>query len=273
MARLRKKSIAKKLSVSAPITAQPKLPILEPEVVSRVRNFSYPFTYKSNQECYREDVGEQQQWSPTEYGKGSGTDRTEISLNGGPMISNSRGMHHHAYDDRDRKSNHPIRKETLGFFQHGEFAYRKNDFKPQEPVAPILQNIEDEVTRQPSASTAPLSIPTQRFCSLPMPGSARIRMREEVPSPAISLPGLCKSPDCPIQKVHYEGVYLDRNCPMLSESPFGASNPPPCVWTAYYRMQEKKDSPKDLSLFWGFKRNHTASSWESLLRGSLDTEI
>ncbi len=181
------------------------------------------------------------------------------SLNRGKAIPSSRSDLHPFQGKTDRNHSHPLRKEALDFVQHGEFPDKRIDF--DAPNFPLAQDL---LTGGASPGSSSLPAPTLELGVLPFAAPVRRKNRRQAPAPARV--GLCTSIECSIQHTHFEGVYLYQDYPLLSQGPFGASNLPPSIWTAYHRLQEGQETPEDFALFWGFKKYHTATSLENLLR-------
>ena len=199
MARLRKRSAAKQSSAVLPSTTQPTIPVLEPEVVQRVRNFSYHHQY--NQGYYNRIVGEHR-LAPKVYCKGSDTNNDRmISLSKGRMASNIHDLSKPVQHNTGGRGQYPRPNETLDFFQYGEFTYRKKKFQPQKPVAPTYPSIEDVLSRQSFDGAVSLSVPLQRPGLPPTAAPVRTRLREEVPNSAVTLPGIRRSSGFPIVHV------------------------------------------------------------------------
>ena len=124
--------------------------------------------------------------------------------------------------------------------QHNEIVNRETDCKPREPDAPMFPDTHDLLTRQSMPSASPPQNPMRGLDTLQFGTSRRVETKEEAPTQASS--ALCMSSDYPVQDSHYIGVYLYQEYPMCSWGLFGASNPPSSIWTAYYRVQEQKNT-------------------------------
>lgn len=262
MVRLRKKSRAD--SSSVPKTAQPLLPRLHVSSISKpLRNFSRPFNSLNNREYYCRGAGALYKPSSTDDQRDLGTDvgRLKTSLDRGTVIFNDSDEPCPAQGKIEPKKSPALQKQALNFIQHDEFLDRKSESQLNAPTFPGPQDLLVGQAKSgggsPSALMKGVEVP-------PSAASVRSRTRRQVPAPAIV--GLCTSPECPIEHAHFRGVYLFQHNPMIAQGPFGASNPPPTIWAAYHRLQENQETPEDFALYWGFKRQHTADSWESLVR-------
>ncbi len=262
MVRLRKKPRAE--SSSVPTTAQPTVPRLKVSSISKpVRNFSRPFNSPNNKEYHCRGARELYQPSFTNDQRDFGTDdgRVKTSLDRESAGLNRRDEPYPAHGKIDTKKSHSLQQGAPAFVQHGGFFDKTSD---SELNAPAFPGSQDLLTGQASSNASSPSAPMRGVEVLPSAASVRLRIRRQVPTPDIV--GLCRSPECPIEHTHFQGVYLFQKYPMISQGPFGASNPPPAIWAAYHRLQENQETPEDFALYWGFKRQHTADSWENLFR-------
>lgn len=258
MVRLRKKSRANSS------TAQPTVPRLTVSSISKpVRNFSRPFNSPNNKEYYCSGAGETNQPHFTNDQRDFGTnDRgAKTSLDRDSAGLNRKDEPSPAHGRIDTTKSHTLQQEVPALVQHSGLSDKTCDSELKVPAFPGSQDL---LTGQISSSASSLSVPMKGVGVLPSAASARLRISRQVPTPDIA--GLCRSPECPIEHAHFQGVYLFRDYPMISRGPFGASNPPPAIWAAYHRLQENQEMPEDFALYWGFKRQHTADSWKSLFR-------
>ena len=211
------------------------------DIMGPMKNFSRPFYDRSNQE-----------------------NKTNTSMSKEPVTADADNIYFPTQGKPDRRHSHPLSTEALGIFQYGDFPDGKNRDESRQPNAPGFSAARNLLTRQ---TTPPASSPSSRL-QVSRAQSLRRSVQFGARDGNLSedIPGLCCSPGCPIQHAHYKGVYLYNNHPIPRQGPFGVSNPPPFVWAACYRLLERKEKREDFMLFWGFKRHHTADSWESFLR-------
>lgn len=82
-----------------------------------------------------------------------------------------------------------------------------------------------------------------------------------LPIPSDSLahtwpPVVCTERDCPIEKYHYQGLYMYYGRPSSEMSRFGFSDPPPEVWQALKRVQDKLPETGDKEMVDRFADYH-----------------
>ena len=232
-----------------------------------VRNFSRPFYIQNNQEYNCKDIEEGTPRSSSSHkhtGLVAEVGIFETSLDRGTAIADAQSVAFPTQAKIDRKHSDPWRTGALNVVQHAEFADERSTDGVKQPSTPSLSASQNILTTQTMPSIGSPSVQPRGSEALALKALVQTRNRDETLRRTI--PGLCNLPDCPIQQIHYNGIYLYRNYPIPSQGPFGVSNPPPFIWAACYRLLERKEKPEDFTLFWGFKRYHKANSWEGFLR-------
>lgn len=61
-------------------------------------------------------------------------------------------------------------------------------------------------------------------------------------------PVRCLEVDCPVPEYHYQGLYMHRGKPCTEMSRFGLSDPPPEVWHALKRVQDRMPERDDQNM-------------------------
>ena len=100
-----------------------------------------------------------------------------------------------------------------------------------------LMQVSDQNVQAP-ASPKGDSKPVSPAPSSPL--SSALSTLSSAPSSPVwpSLPQLCKETMCPIDEVHYEGLYLYNNQPPEDiNTIFGDANPPPFVWESVRQIK------------------------------------
>lgn len=66
----------------------------------------------------------------------------------------------------------------------------------------------------------------------------------------------CTERDCPVEEYHYQGLYMYSGLPRSELSRFGFSDPPPGVWAALKRVQDRVPESRDREMVDRFADYH-----------------
>ena len=147
---------------------------------------------------------------------GMEVDVSATSLVRGTAIADVHIMSFPTQGEIDRQYNYPSRKGTLDLVQRGEVAERKCNDKLGQPNTPSFPTTEHLLTKKSTPSASSLSDRSREGEFPTLGASMQAENREKILSRTIL--GLCMSPNCPIQHVHYAGISLPKLPNSLSRS-------------------------------------------------------